>query len=439
MRQTQGAQNQRGSPKDSREKEEWMGFRSVLWRGLSTFGYLGFLAFVVFISAGHARRADAAIFQLANGGEIFGELVNANRTDADSFVIRSYSGGEITLAATNVLKVVPQRPVEIAYTKKLVQVIDSVEGHLQLAEWCGKNRLKQSQKKHLQHVLQIDPDHPTARSLLGYSIVDGKWMTRDEKMRSRGYVRDGSRWVLPQEKELREKQKQLKQAEREWYEKIKRYSKWLTGNKRVSGREHLLDIKDPRATPALIYFFAKAKRQENVEILARALTNVGTAAAFEAIVSRTIVEANDDISYFCLELLEQYKPAGAIAVYVDALRSKDNVKVNRAGRGLSFVGDSTVVRHLIRALVTQHKFKIGKENPGAVSTSFGGAAGSKGTGFVSGGGPKIVAQNMRNKEVLGALRSITGKDFDYDMGAWNTWYESQKPPEPKINSRRDED
>jgi len=49
-----------------------------------------------------------------------------------------------------------------------------------------------------------------------------------------------------------------------------------------------------------------------------------------------------------------------------------------------------------------------------------------------------VAQNARNREVLAALRSITGKDFDYDMGAWTNWYESQKPPAPKINSRRDD-
>ncbi len=416
-----------------------MVFQSVLLRGLSALGNFIFLIIVTLTLASSPTRANAAIFQLANGGEISGELVNVNRADQDSFVIRPYIGGEITLTATNVLEVVAQQPLEIAYTKKRLQVIDSVDGHLELAEWCREKRLKQNQKDHLQRVLQIDPDQPTARSLLGYTLVDGKWMTRDEKMRSRGYVRDGSRWVLPQEKNLREKQKQLKQAEREWYEKVKRYSKWLTSNKRASGQEHLLDIKDPHASPALVYFFTKAKRQENVEILARALTNVGTANAFEAIVNRTMAESNDDISYFCLELLEQYKPPGAIAVYVDALRSKDNVKVNRAGRGLSFVGDSSVTRPLIRALVTQHKFKIGNDNPGSVSTSFGGVGGSKGTGFVSGGGPKIVAQNMRNKEVLGALRSITGKDFDYDLGAWNTWYESQKPPAPKINSRRDED
>ncbi|MEC8336738.1 MAG: hypothetical protein VXZ84_01195 [Planctomycetota bacterium] len=415
-----------------------MGFRSVLWNNRFAIASL-FMAFAVLNPGRPNFTVDAAIFELANGGKIFGELVNVERTDQEAFVIRPYRGGQITLAATNVLEVVPQKPLHVAYTKKRVAAIDSVDAQLELAEWCRKNRLKQEQKYHLNQVLEIDPDHAEARGLLGYSLVEGTWMTREEKMKSRGYVRDGGRWVLPQEKQLREKQKKLKQAERQWYEKVKRYSKWLTGNKRVSGREHLLDIQDPLATPALVYFFARAKRQENVEILARALTNVGTPAAFEAIVTRTMVEADNDIAYFCLELLEQYKPVGAIAVYVDALRNKDNVKVNRAGRGLAFVGDSTVVRPLIQALVTQHKFKIGKDNPGAVSTSFGGPVGGKGTGFVTGGGPKIVAQNMRNKEVLGALRSITGKDFDYNLTAWNTWYESQKPPAPKINSRRDDD
>ena len=415
-----------------------MGFRSVFWRYRIAIAS-SFFAFAFFTPHDQIRKIDAAIFKLANDGEIFGELVNTDRTEQETFVIRPYQGGQITLAASQVLKVVPQRPVEIAYIKRRAVTTDSVEAHLALAEWCRKNRLKQERKNHLVQVLRIDPDHAYARSQLGYSLVDGKWMTRDEKMLSRGYVRDAGRWVLPQEKQLRDKQKQLKQAERQWYEKVKRYSKWLTGNKRTSGREHLLDIKDPRATPALVHFFAKAQRQENVEILARALTQVSTPAAFDAIVKRTMVESDDDITFFCLELLEQYKPVGATGVYVDALRSKDNVTVNRAGRGLSFVGDSTVVRPLIQSLVTQHKFKIGNENPGAVSTSFGGSVGGKGTGFVSGGGPKIVAQNMRNKEVLGALRSITGKDFDYDVAAWNRWYESQKPPAPRINSRRDED
>ena len=410
-----------------------MAFRFIIFHGPRTFGYVGMLMLL-----GSALPTSGDVFQLANGGEVSGDLVNVDRTGEDPFVVRPFAGGQVTLAASSVRDIISQRPIEIEYVKKRLHVGDSVKRHLELAQWCRKNRLQKESNFHLQQVLVIDPDHPKARRLLGYGLVDGEWMTQDEKMRLRGYVRNGNRWVLPQEKELKEKQKKQKQDEFNWYEKVKRYTKWLVGPKRPTGREHLLDITDPDAVPALIHYFKKAKRQENVEILARALSNVATPEAFKALVDRTIVETDDDITFFCLEILEPYKPPQAVAAYVDALRSKDNRKVNRAGRGLSFVGDPSVVRALINALVTQHKFKLGSQNPGAVSTSFGGPVGNKGTGFASGGGPKIVAQNMRNKEVLGALRSITGKDFDYDLGAWNNWYESQKPPAPKINSRRDE-
>ena len=109
-----------------------------------------------------------------------GELVNADRTGQDPFVIRPYAGGQINLAASSVLETVVQSPIKVAYAKKRFQVVDSVEGHLELAQWCQSNRLKQEQKFHLQQVLQIDSDQPTARSLLGFSLADGKWMTKDE-------------------------------------------------------------------------------------------------------------------------------------------------------------------------------------------------------------------------------------------------------------------
>jgi len=413
-------------------------YQSILCRDRIRLGSVAACMLTLICCHQERNSARADIFLLDGGGKIIGDLVNADRDENDHWIIRPYAGGQITLEASGVTDVDRQRPREIEYWKKRIASADTVADHLAMAQWCRENKLKREQKFHLQQVLEIDPDHADARRLLGYSRVDGTWMTRDEKMRSRGYVRDGNRWVLPQERDLREKRKNQKKIEREWHEKVKRYTKWMDGGKRASGREHLLDIKDPNATSALIYYFEKSQRQDKVEVLAQALANVGTPKAFEAIVNRTMSEANDDLCYFCLELLEEHKPPSAIPVYVEGLRSQDNGVVNRAARGLRFVGDSSVVRILINALVTQHKFKVGNQSPGAVSTSFGGAVGSKGTGFVSGGGPKIVAQNARNREVLAALRKITGKDFDYDMGAWTNWYESQKPPAPKINSRRDD-
>ena len=75
-----------------------MGLRSVLCENRFAIAFL-LTTFAVLSPNRQLHKVDAAIFQLANGGEIFGELANAERTDQEAFVIRPYQGGQITLAA----------------------------------------------------------------------------------------------------------------------------------------------------------------------------------------------------------------------------------------------------------------------------------------------------------------------------------------------------
>lgn len=382
--------------------------------------------------------ARAEIFKLTTGGEVSGELVNREESPRLHYVIRPYAGGEITLAASQVTRVVPQRPVDVEYQRQRLKYGDSVQDHWELAEWCRGKRLKKQNHFHLEQILLLDSDHEEARRLLGYKLVDGKWITREEQMKSRGYVKYNGSWVLPQEAQVREKQKKEKQLEKEWYEKIKRYHYWLSGAKRARAKEHLLDITDPRATNALARGFEKSKLRQDREIYARALTNVATPQAFGVLVKSTLENPDLDFRDHCLELLERHKPRSAVVSYVKALQHKDNQRVNRAAVGLAFVGNKSVIDPLVDALITTHKQKIGGENPGAISTSFGGVAGTQSSGFSSGGGPKIVIRTCRNEQVLKALCELTGKDFDYDQAAWRAWNAIQKPPPPKINSRRDD-
>ena len=73
-----------------------------------------------------------------------------------------------------------------------------------------------------------------------------------------------------------------------------------------------------------------------------------------------------------------------------------------------------------------------------MSMSFGrSSTGSQGTGFGTGGTPKIITASLRNEDVLQALTELTDKDFDYDVDAWRYWYKSQKPKTPQFNTRRD--
>ena len=55
-----------------------------------------------------------------------------------------------------------------------------MEGQWKLAEWCHEHGLPDQRKTHLQRVIELDPDHVEARRLLGYSKIDGKWMTQEE-------------------------------------------------------------------------------------------------------------------------------------------------------------------------------------------------------------------------------------------------------------------
>ena len=404
---------------------------------LSQFKY-SLIVVAVLAVAEFPACARGEVFVLATGGEVHGELVNADESPRRQYVIRPYEGGQIALAADRVVDVIQQQAAEIAYDRIKSQHEDSVDGNWMLAEWCRKNQLTLPRKFHLERILQLDPEHSEARRLLGFERSDGEWQTRDEIMQSRGYVKHGGRWILPQAVKILQDRKVEQQISKEWYDRIGRYDGWLDSDKRARAEEHLLAIHSPHAVDALAKRLEAAKRERDRQIYAEALSNIGTATAVRALVKHTLEDPNEDFRYFCLDLLERSKPPIAVSSFAAALTSKDNRQVNRAAMGLAVMADKSVVGPLIESLITTHKFKIGKDSGGAMSMTFGGGGGNSGTGFGTGGGPKIITRDFRNEQVLAALTELTGKDFDYDVSAWKYWLASQKPAGPKLNSRRDD-
>jgi hypothetical protein len=392
---------------------------------------------IVWLSAG---PSDADIFALRTGGEIRGEWVNRDQPQPQVYVIRPFAGGEITLAASAVARVVAQDPNEIAYERFRLQHDDTVEGNWKIAEWCQQNRLYVQRKKHLERILQLDGDHQQARRVLGFQRVGDRWLTQDQIMAERGMVKHRGRWITPQKLRLMEQQEKQQLAEQEWYKRVRRWSGWLdSSSKAVRAKEYLLAIRSAAATPALIKSFESAKGYEHKEVLAEALSNVGTGKAVEVLVRHSIENDDEDFRYFCLELLERSKSPSAVDFYIQLLKkSDDNRHINRAAIGIERMGDMSAVGPLIDALVTQHKFKLGRGSPGQTTTTFGRGTGSnKGTSFGT-GTPKVVKRWLQNQEVHAALASLTGKDFAYDVKAWREWYKHQRPAPPRINTRRDD-
>ncbi len=185
--------------------------------------------------------ARGDVFLLRSGGRIEGELENADQNPRTSYVIAVPGGGQITLAAAVVERVQTPRPELAEYETMRRQSSDTVEGQMKLAEWCRDQGLKEQRKTALERVLVLDPEQLEARRLLGYRKVKDQWMTHDEEMADKGYVKrvvnGETRWVTPQEADNTESKERQLHAAATWRRNINIWRKWLDGNRASREKE----------------------------------------------------------------------------------------------------------------------------------------------------------------------------------------------------------
>jgi hypothetical protein len=406
-----------------------MSFAKYVCRCLAAYGLVGSFT---------ATTARADIFVLEGDGQVRGELVNRDQSPRTTYVIKTASGGEITLEAAQVKEVKRQTAVELKYEQIRSKAPDTVDGQWKLAEWCRENRLPKQRATHLERVIALDPDHADARHALGYSQINGRWTTQDAQMKESGYVRYGGRWMLPQEIEILETERKENLAQKDWGIKLKRWHAWLNTDKAAQAEANIRAINDPYAARALARNLASEDRRNVRMLYVEALGRINASAGMDALVNASLADGDEEIRLACLEQVvsHQYKPA--VAKYVQALKSKDNPTVNRAAIGLARMKDPVAVGPLIDALVTVHTFHIPKGQPGQTSATFGTGPSSGGGGFsFGGGGVDVVKQRIENRDVLQALIDLSGgASFNFDVRAWKNWYIAQKKPQ-SLDARRD--
>ncbi len=109
-----------------------MDFAKHVSRCLAALGLVGGLT---------ASTASADIFLLEGDGQVRGELVNRDQSPRTTYVIKTASGGEITLDAAQVKEVKRQTAAELKYEQIRGKAPDTVDGQWKLAEWCRESRL----------------------------------------------------------------------------------------------------------------------------------------------------------------------------------------------------------------------------------------------------------------------------------------------------------
>jgi HEAT repeats len=383
--------------------------------------------------------ARAEIFVLDGPGEVRGQLLNADESPRKTYVIKTSAGGQVVLDAAAVKDVKRQSAEEMKYDRYRGEAPDTVDGQWKLSEWCRENRLLKQRHVHLERIIELDPNHAEARRGLGYSRVDGRWLTRDQRMIENGYVKSKfvpGKWVLPQEEELLEAQSKSNKSQLEWSNKLKRYSSWLGTDKGAQAVAHLKAINDPAAVRSLAKYLETDNRHDARMLYLEALSRIGSPPAMDVLVATSLFDADDELRLSALDevIAREYKPA--VQQYVKALKHKENPIINRAATGLGRLKDPMAVGPLIDALVSTHTFRIQKGQPGQTSSSFSNGPGGGGFSF-GGSSVEIIKRSFENPAVLQALISLTGgTSFNYDVRAWKNWYVAQKKPKT-LDARRD--
>jgi hypothetical protein len=396
------------------------------------------LASIAIIAAGIGVMAEsvrADNFLLTNDGQVTGELLNRDESPRQKFVIRTADGATITLEKAQVKQVVTQSAAELEYEKIAPTFADTVEDQWRLAEWCKEKSLPRGRQIALERVIELNPDHKQARIALGYSQLDGQWIQPDEARKKRGYVNYHGQWLLPQEIELLEKKHADDLAEKKWFTTLKQWRNWLDDpTKADQARDNIKQITDPTAVRALVQSLDTEKTRDVCVWYIQALGKIGPAAV-RTLVEHSLDDPDEEIRLSCLDQLIGQPTQAATPLYVNALRNKDNVQVNRAGYALGRLGDKSAVAPLIDALITTHKFTTieGAGNPNQMSAGFSKTGGG---GLSMGSSAKIIKRDLNNQQVLDALVALTGSNFGFDKSAWRNWYSSQQKP-GAIDARRD--
>lgn len=406
--------------------------------------------------------ARADLVRLKSGGELRGKVLKS--TDDAVVAVETQPGARVTVAAEAV-EFVTLRPAVIEeHESRSRRAPETVEGQLELAEWCRLKGLTSQRVQHLQRVIELEPDHEKARAALGHTWQEGQWVDRDEMMASKGYVKYKGKYITTLEMELIEKTEDEVAAEKAWYPKIRLWVNWLKGSQLERQAEALANLRavtDPDACPAVVKFLAEDANPTLRQIALQVLSQPGGPKPVAGLTKLMVLDPVPELRQGALDALHPDQYGIAQPYLLRHLKHAQNAVVCRAAAALERVGDDQAVVPLIDALTTTHRYTV-RVPVGQMSValgsngSIGGSSGASlppeieaglrtgqypnGVIVLNGPGPPPEASTRpvtvnythQNAEVLSALQRLTGNNFGFDKRTWRLYWNAEKSGVGKI-------
>ncbi len=141
---------------------------------------------------------------LKSGGELKGKIVSELKGETNGrayMVFRTESGGLLKLDQARLIKRQQKANEEDAeYLRRLKIAGDDPNLLWKVYEWCqsqdaGAARYKGELKFLLQRITELDKNDDRARRLLGFDLVDGRWVREEQLYGNHGYQKRGTSWA----------------------------------------------------------------------------------------------------------------------------------------------------------------------------------------------------------------------------------------------------
>lgn len=169
------------------------------------------------LSLGLTSAALADEVVLKNGSAFSGIV----REEGDKVVVEM-DYGTMTFKKVDVRSIQRGDDVLSQFQEKARKATD-VKSMMELASWARDKGLAGRASELHRKVIALDPDQAEARRSLGYEKFNGQWLTGDELMTARGFVKISGRWmakdtadrILEQEAQARIESERLALAKRE--------------------------------------------------------------------------------------------------------------------------------------------------------------------------------------------------------------------------------
>lgn len=418
------------------------------------------------------QSAVADLVKLKGGGELRGvflDPIRPGKAPDQPVRVATLTGGIVTVNFTEV-ELVAKRSRQIEeYEWKTRLAPDTVAAHWDLQEWCRQNGLKKEREIQLAAIIVLDQNHGDAHRLLGHVKEQGKWMTRDEAMAAKGYVKYKGKYLFPQEVELLELSAVQRESASNWNKKLHVWRDWLHGgslDRQQQAMAGIQQLSDPDAVVPLIKLFRNEPLDEVRLVFVKTLGRLGGVSAVQALVLQSLFDSCPSVRVAAMEAIPQKERPQAIQIYIRGLKDELNEVVLRSAVGLGYLGDEEAVPALIEALVTTHSYRVKVQetgylaqgsypaelstplvvsrpvdipltvpglpipfstaNPGAVYSP--GSIGAS-TQQVIQTPPQVIRERIQvtshaheNLEVLTALKKLTRENFGYDQRTWRIWW-----------------